>query len=64
MMRQVMENAGLVTWPLITLVIFFLSSLVVGLWVWRRGSKETYDHISRLPFEDGQTSDSQTRSKA
>lgn len=52
MIREVMQEANLVVWPMITLVLFFASMLVMLLWVWRKGSEEVYEDLSQLVLEE------------
>lgn len=52
MIREVMQEANLVVWPMITLVLFFVSMLVMLLWVWRKGSEEVYEDLSQLVLEE------------
>jgi hypothetical protein len=52
-MRVVMENAGLSFWPALSLLIFFVSTLGVLLWIFRPGSSEFYRKLGRKPLEDG-----------
>jgi hypothetical protein len=51
MMRAVMESAGLVLWPVASLILFNLFALGLGLWLYRRGSKPFYDDLARLALE-------------
>lgn len=52
MIREVMEAANLVIWPMITLVLFFVSMLAMLLWVWRKDSEKVYGHLSQLVLEE------------
>jgi hypothetical protein len=51
MMRAVMESAGLVLWPVASLVLFNLFAVGLGLWLYRRGSKPFYEDMARLALE-------------
>lgn len=53
MMRIVMENAGLSFWPALSLVIFFVTTLGILIWIFRPGSSEFYRKLGRKPLEDG-----------
>jgi hypothetical protein len=48
MMRTVMESAGLIFWPVLSLVLFTLFAAGTALWLWRRGSKGFYEDMARL----------------
>jgi cbb3-type cytochrome oxidase subunit 3 len=52
MVRQVMETAGLTLFPMISLILFFLLSLSVVLWTWRKGSKNFYQSFSEIALTD------------
>lgn len=52
MIREVMQEANLVIWPMITLVLFFVSMLIMLLWVYRKGSNRVYDNLSQLVLEE------------
>ncbi len=52
MIRQVMENAGLTFFPMLSLVIFFTLSIGVILWTWRKGSKKFYSDFSEFALTD------------
>lgn len=51
-MRIVMENAGLSFWPALSLVIFFVTTLGVLVWIYRPGSREFYSKLGGLALED------------
>jgi cbb3-type cytochrome oxidase subunit 3 len=55
MMRQVMEGAGLTLWPILSLLIFTLSSAAMIAWMFRPGSKNFYGRLSRMAL--GNTED-------
>lgn len=40
-----------------TLVILFIASILLLIWVFRPGSKKEYDRVSRLPLEDDNIKD-------
>lgn len=48
MMRTVMESAGLVFWPIFSLILFGLFSLALVLWLYRRDSKAFYDRMAGM----------------
>lgn len=52
MLREVMQNAGLIKWPLISFILFFgfFSSLLV--WIFRRGSTRFYEEMSTSILDD------------
>jgi len=52
MIRQVMEGAGLTLWPILSLLIFTLSSGAMIVWMFRSGSKGFYDRLSRMALSD------------
>ena len=43
---QLLTSAGL--------VIFFVFFVGVVFWVYRKGSKEVYNHLDKLPLNDGE----------
>jgi hypothetical protein len=55
MIRQVMEGAGLTLWPILSLMIFTLSSGAMLAWMFRPGSKSFYGRLSRMALGDTQT---------
>ena len=52
MMRIVMENAGLSFWPVLSLVIFFATTLGVLAWLYRPGARDFYRKLAGLAVED------------
>jgi cbb3-type cytochrome oxidase subunit 3 len=67
MLRLVLEGANLSLWPIISLVIFFGTSLGVLLWIYRPGSSEFYRQLGGLALEDqarGASAKADTRSTA
>ena len=56
MFRDVMMNAGLVVWPLFSLVLFFLSMTFVVVWIYRKNSKKFYDSMSLVVLDEGNNS--------
>ena len=52
MIREVMQEANLVVWPIITLVLFFVSMITMLVWVHRKGSNKIYDNLSQLVLEE------------
>lgn len=55
MKAEVMSHANLAIWPTITLVIFFTLAIAVGIWVFRRGSKQKYEQMGRLVLDQNET---------
>lgn len=51
MLRLVLEGAGLSLWPVISLLIFFGTSLGVLIWIYRPGSAEFYRRLGVLALE-------------
>jgi cbb3-type cytochrome oxidase subunit 3 len=52
MMRWVMERSGLTMWPILSLLIFTISSAIMIAWMFRRGSKEFYAQVAQLALGD------------
>jgi cbb3-type cytochrome oxidase subunit 3 len=52
MMKQIHNLAFYGGWGVIGLSLFLMVFAGVVLWVFRKGSKETYQQIQNLPFED------------
>ncbi|MFN5382765.1 MAG: cbb3-type cytochrome oxidase subunit 3 [Alphaproteobacteria bacterium] len=46
-----------------TLVILFIASILLLIWVFRPGSKKEYDRVSRLPLEDDDMKDVSPKKK-
>jgi cbb3-type cytochrome oxidase subunit 3 len=53
MMRQVMENAGLTLWPVLSLLVFTISSAVILAWMYRPGARKFYGDLAHMAL-DGQ----------
>lgn len=54
MIRLVMERADLTFWPVFSLVLFVVSCSAMLVWLFRPGSSEFYDRVSRLALGDDQ----------
>jgi hypothetical protein len=54
MIRQVMEGAGLTLWPILSLLLFTLSSAVMIAWMFRKGSDGFYGRLSQMALDDAQ----------
>lgn len=54
MIRLVMERADLTFWPVFSLVLFVVSCAAMLVWLFRPGSSEFYDRVSRLALGDDQ----------
>ena len=55
MIRQVMEEAGLTLWPVLSLAIFTLSCAAMLAWMYRPGSRDFYQRLSRMALRDEET---------
>ena len=66
MIRQAMEHANLAIFPSIALVVFFIWSVLVLFWMYRKNSNATYSELSALPLDDikNQVSHDQESNKA
>jgi hypothetical protein len=53
-MRIVMENAGLAGWAALSLLVFFLASLAILVWLYRPGSRDFYRKMGKM-VEDGKS---------
>jgi cbb3-type cytochrome oxidase subunit 3 len=51
MIRQVLANFPLTNLVLVGQLLFFFTFLAVVAWVFRSGSKQFYDSLSRVPLE-------------
>ncbi|HLP40971.1 MAG TPA: hypothetical protein VK465_05650 [Fibrobacteria bacterium] len=58
MMRTVMESAGLVFWPMLSLILFTLFATATTLWLWRRGSRGFYEDMAKLALGGSGNNDS------
>ena len=52
MTREVMENAALILWPIVSLIIFSTACFVMVLWTFRSGSRELYNRLGSMVLED------------
>ena len=52
MIRQVMEGAHLTLWPILSLLLFTLSTVVMLIWMFRPGSKRFYTKLSYMVLSD------------
>jgi hypothetical protein len=67
MLRLVLEGANLSIWPLISLLIFFGTTMLMLLWIYRPGSADFYRQLGGLVLEDkapGVAAKADTRSTA
>lgn len=54
MKAEVMSHAGLEIWPMIAMLIFFAMIVIVGVWIFRRGSNKQYDQMSKMVLKEDQ----------
>lgn len=55
MKSEVMSHADLSLWPTLAIVIFFGMILCITYWIFRRGSKQKYEQISRMILDENST---------
>jgi hypothetical protein len=58
MVREVMQNAALIFWPVFSLILFSAVCFVLVLWTFRSGSGELYHRLGGMALEEG---DARTR---
>jgi cbb3-type cytochrome oxidase subunit 3 len=61
MMRDVMQHAGQSVWPMISLIIMFITFGAILVWTYA-GRKNRFEVDSRLPLEDDEQSATHTQS--
>jgi hypothetical protein len=54
MIREVMERADLTIWPMITLVIFTVVTILMLLWIFRKGSASLYKEMSVMALDESE----------
>ena len=52
MTHEVMQNAALIFWPVLSLIIFSTACFVLVLWTFRSGSGELYRRLGSMALED------------
>ena len=52
MTHEVMQNAALIFWPVLSLIIFSTACFVLVLWTFRTGSSELYRRLGSMALED------------
>ncbi len=52
MTRLVVENAGLIFWPVVSLIIFAVALVFMLAWIFRPGSGRIYKRVARLAVDD------------
>ena len=54
MIRLVMERAGLTLWPMLSFILFLVSSVVILIWLYRPGSVVFYRDLANLALGNDQ----------
>ena len=52
MLEQVLPNIPPSQWKLIAMLLFLVSFVGIVVWTFRRGSREHYDEMAKLPLDE------------
>ncbi len=53
MIQDVLSQTPLVAFPLLAMAVFVTFFVGMVLWIFRRGTRELYDEVGRLPVAEG-----------